>query len=171
MHVQFSECCSYSRVFGWALIIMQEVIVAKWRHVVWCNFVRCQCIIGTTVYPNWTIRTTNISVWIKKNTFPSQKTVLENVVCKIFAFFFGSQCDNINTLRPRQNDRHLADGLSKCISLNENVWMMESLLTHIFVTRPQWVKKKLKMLINTSDQKHCLAYAIGVQIHWGIRYL
>ena len=84
----------------------------------------------------------------------------------------------VNTSRPRQNDRHFADGIFKCIFLNENVrismtislefvpkglinnnpamvrtmaWrrsgdkplsepMMVSLLTHISVTRPQWVK-------------------------------
>ena len=85
---------------------------------------------------------------------------------------------NINTLRPRQNERHFADDIFKCIFLNENIWipikislkfvpkgslynipalvqtmacrlpgdkplsepMMVSLLTHICVTRPQWVK-------------------------------
>ena len=84
----------------------------------------------------------------------------------------------INTLRPRQNGRHYADDIFKCIFLNENAWlslkislkfvpkvqinnipalvqimawrrpgdkplsepMMVSLLTHICVTRPQWVK-------------------------------
>ena len=83
----------------------------------------------------------------------------------------------INTLRLRQNGRHFADDVFKCIFLNENVWisikfslkfvpkgpiynnpalvqimawrlsgdkplsepMMVSLLTHICVTRPQWV--------------------------------
>ena len=87
-------------------------------------------------------------------------------------------CDLINTLRPRQNGRHLADDTFKRIFLNENVrisikislkfvpkgqinnipalvqimaWrrpgdkplsepMMVRLLTHIGVTRPQWVK-------------------------------
>ena len=82
-----------------------------------------------------------------------------------------------NTLRPRQNGRHFADDVFKCIYLNENMWislkislkfvhkglinnipslvqimawcrpggkplsepMMVSLLTHICVTRPQWV--------------------------------
>ena len=29
----------------------------------------------------------------------------------------------INTLRPRQNGRHLPDDIFKCISLNENVWI------------------------------------------------
>ena len=84
----------------------------------------------------------------------------------------------LNTLRPRQNGRHLPDDIFKCIFLNENVWislkislkfvprvpinnipalvlimawhrpgdkllsepMMVSLLTHICVTRLQWVK-------------------------------
>ena len=84
----------------------------------------------------------------------------------------------INTLRPRQNGRHFADNIFKCIFLNENArisikfslkfvpkgpinkiptlvqimaWrrsgdkplsepMMVSLLAHICVTRPQWVK-------------------------------
>ena len=82
-------------------------------------------------------------------------------------------------MRPRQNGRHFPDDISKCIFLNENVWilikislkfvpkgrisniptlvqiimawrrpgdkplsepMMASLLTHLCVTRPQWVK-------------------------------
>ena len=85
----------------------------------------------------------------------------------------------VNTLRPRQNGRHFADDIFKCIFLNENAWIaitislnfvpkgpinnipalvqimawchpgnkplsepvMVSLLTHICVTRPQWVKK------------------------------
>ena len=86
-------------------------------------------------------------------------------------------CICLNTLRPRQNGRHFADDIFKCISWNENArislkislkfvpkvrinnipslvhimaWrrpgdkplsepMMVSLLTHICVTRPQWV--------------------------------
>ena len=83
----------------------------------------------------------------------------------------------INTLRPRQNGRHFAGDIFKCILLNENVWItikislkfvpkgltnnipamvqimawhrsgdkplyepiMVSILTHICVSRPQWV--------------------------------
>ena len=82
-----------------------------------------------------------------------------------------------NTLRPRQNGRHFADDISKCIFLNENAWILikdslkfvpkgsinnsaalvqimawrrpgdkplskpklVKILTHICVTRPQWV--------------------------------
>ena len=29
----------------------------------------------------------------------------------------------VNTLRPRQNGRHFADGIFKCMFLNENVWI------------------------------------------------
>ena len=91
----------------------------------------------------------------------------------------------VNTLRPRQNGRHFADDIFKCIVLNENVsisikfslkfvpkgpinnipalvqimaWrrpgdkplsepMMVNLLTHICVTRPQWVKAECKLSI------------------------
>ena len=87
----------------------------------------------------------------------------------------------INTLRPRQNGRHFAGDIFKCIFLNENAWiqikislkfvpqgpvnnipalvqimawrrpgdkplsgpMMVGLPTHICVTRPQWVNKKI----------------------------
>ena len=83
----------------------------------------------------------------------------------------------LNTLRPRQNGRHLPDDIFKCIFVNGNIWisikislkivpevlinnipalvqimawrrpgdkplsepMLVSLLTHICVTRPQWV--------------------------------
>ena len=92
----------------------------------------------------------------------------------------------LNTLRPRQNGRHCADDMFKCIFLNENVWilieislkfvpkgsinndpalfqtmawrrpgdkplsepMMVSSLTHICVTRPQWVN------VVPSEQRH-----------------
>ena len=29
----------------------------------------------------------------------------------------------VNTLRPRQNGRHFADAILKCILLNENIWI------------------------------------------------
>ena len=93
----------------------------------------------------------------------------------------------INTLRPRQNGRHFADDIFKCIFLNENVWipikislkfvpkgpinnipslvqimvwrrpcdkplsepMMVRLLTHICVTRPQWVNVDVLYVVTT----------------------
>ena len=90
----------------------------------------------------------------------------------------------VNSLKPRQNGRHFADDIFKCIFLDENLWIlikislkfvpkgpinnilalvqimawrrpgdkplseptMVSLLTHICVTRPQWVKKELQYI-------------------------
>ena len=98
----------------------------------------------------------------------------------------------INALRPRQNGRHFADDVFKCIFLNENVWitlqislkfvhkglinnilplfqimawrrpgdkplsepMMVSLLTHICVTRPQWVKQWCLLWFLKAWQRH-----------------
>ena len=36
---------------------------------------------------------------------------------------WGSEGYGVNTLRPRQNGRHFADDIFKCIFLNENVWI------------------------------------------------
>ena len=46
-------------------------------------------------------------------------------MCVIFSLIFVGY-DNphlFNTLRPRQNGRHFADDIFKCIFLNENVWI------------------------------------------------
>ena len=83
--------------------------------------------------------------------------------------------DGVNTSRPRQNCRHFADDIFKCIFLNVNVCvslkisldfvpevridnipelvrrpgdtslsepMMANFLTHIYITRPQWVNSR-----------------------------
>ena len=101
---------------------------------------------------------------------------------------------HLNTLRPRQNGRHFADDIFKCIFLNENVriaikislkfvpkdpinnipalvqimaWrrpgdkplsepMRVSLLTHIYVTPPQWVKLKSSRIVSLHNSYlHC----------------
>ena len=36
---------------------------------------------------------------------------------------FNCKQNSINTFRPRQNGRHFADAIFKCIFLNENVWI------------------------------------------------
>ena len=99
----------------------------------------------------------------------------------------------VNTLRPRQNGRHLPDDNLKRIFLNGNVWisikislkfvprgpinnipalvqimawrrqgdkplsgpMIFRLLTHICVTRPQWVKCPQYRLINMPGPSAC----------------
>ena len=100
----------------------------------------------------------------------------------------------VNTLRPRQNGRHFADDICKCIFLNENVripiksslkfvpkgpinnipslvqimaWrrpgdkplsepMIVTLLTHICITRPQWVKTGSEDMHNQYPDYWCL---------------
>ena len=121
----------------------------------------------------------------------------------------------VNTLRLRQNGRHFADGIFKCIFLNENArisltisqkfvpkvrinnipalvqimaWhrpgdkplsepVMVSLLTHICVTRPQWVKlvtngsSPFIYMMDYAHAKHknscCLNFALSheVEVH------
>ena len=39
----------------------------------------------------------------------------------------------LNTLRPRQNGRHFADDIFKCIFLNENVWIPIKIHWRLFV--------------------------------------
>ena len=107
-----------------------------------------------------------------------------------------------NTLRPRQNRRHFADDILKCIFLNENAWislkislkfvpkvrinnipalvqimawrwpgdkplsepMMVSLLTHICITRPQWVK--LATPLSKTKYKNAVMNSIDIGIWW-----
>ena len=111
----------------------------------------------------------------------------------------GANLNSINTLRPRQNGRHFADDIFKCIFSNENIsnsinislkfvpqgrinnipalvqimaWrrlgdkplsepMMVSLLTHICVTRSQWVNRNYPILISFFNL-HC---TFGFQKH------
>ena len=106
----------------------------------------------------------------------------------------------LDTLRPRQNGRHLADDIFKCIFLNENIWipikislkfvpkgrinnipalvqiiawrrpgdkplsepMMVSLLTHIYVTRPQLVNPPLTLTSRKWSQRHGPVYMNGI---------
>ena len=108
----------------------------------------------------------------------------------------------LKPLRPRQNGRHFADDVFKCIFLNENVWislkislkfvpkglinnipslvqimawrrpgdkplsepMMVILLTHIFVTRPQWVKPLLIIISMRRDSSEVTTSKVPVSI-------
>ena len=120
-------------------------------------------------------------------TVMSYTTVAARAVIHVWLFLYQWSNSNIgdktrwtlNSLRPRQNGRHFADDIFKCIFFNENVWifikislkfvprgpinnipalvqimawrrpgdkplsetMMVRSLTHICVTRPQWVKE------------------------------
>ena len=99
-----------------------------------------------------------------KKTFLSNLNLQWDTLVK-WPTFFHIYTVMINTLRPRQDDHHFPNDIFKCIFLNENVlisnkipvlvqilaWhrpghkplsepMMVSFLTHICVTRPQWVE-------------------------------
>ena len=109
----------------------------------------------------------------------------------------------LNTLRPRQNSRHLADYVFKWIFLNENVWlslknslkfipqvsinnipalvqimawrrscdkplsepMIVILLTHVCVTRPQWVNRMMERFKPRNDNNHVFEYK-NEDINW-----
>ena len=55
-------------------------------------------------------------------------------VCKnsVWKIHMDSDIWPINTLRPRQNGRHLADAIFKCILLNENVWIPNKIFPEVF---------------------------------------
>ena len=119
------------------------------------------------------------AIWFKAHKYNSAQAVKLNGWKSRVLWWFPCLSDSwLSTLRPRQNGRHFADDIFKCIFLNENVWisikislnfvpkdrinnipalvqimawrrsgdkplsepMMVSLLTHICVTRPQWLK-------------------------------
>ena len=54
-------------------------------------------------------------VWMNFTIPESKQTLLNLSMLKYFPSF--------NSLRPRQNRRHFADGVFKCNFLNENVWI------------------------------------------------
>ena len=68
-----------------------------------------------------------IQVWVKKRPSRLQPYFYINHVLD-YMLYHGctdstSHFNSVNTLRPRQNGRHFADDIFKCIFLNENVWI------------------------------------------------
>ena len=57
----------------------------------------------------------------------------------------------VNTLRLRQNGRHFADDISKCISLNENVWI---LLTISLMFVPKGPINNIPTLVQVMARRH-----------------
>ena len=145
-----------------------------WRH---CNAdnglssVRHQAITwnNADLLTNRRKSVTNTYIFIQENA-------VGNIFCKSSTILLMRQW--VNSLRLRQNGRHFADDIFKCIVVNENIWipikislkfvpkgsinnipvlvqimacrldgakplsepMLVNLPTHIYVTRPQWVK-------------------------------
>ena len=44
-------------------------------------------------------------------------------ICMCHGWLYLHRRNTLNTLRPRQNGRHFADDVFKCIFLNENIWI------------------------------------------------
>ena len=124
--------------------------------------------------------------YARQSNFFRPCVLIYDCVCNITQ----SKQRHLNTMRQRQNGRHLPDDIFKCISLNENVWisieislkfvrkgsinnipalvqmmawrrpgdkplsepMMASLLTHICVTRPQWVNGYFPVWVHYSPK-------------------
>ena len=120
----------------------------------------------------------------------------------IVCIFQQHLCNYVNTLRPRQNGRHFADDIFKCIFLNKNAWILlaislkfaskgpinnipalvqimawrwpgdkplsESmtvwLLTHICVTRPQWVNWMITIMTCKVNQLRSMLSSTQIEI-------
>ena len=151
-------------------------------------------------------------LWLEyytRNTFASNMSFLQGKWPDIYLmstfFCCRSILTSINTLRPRQNGRHFADSIFKCIVLNENVWipikislkfvpkgpsnnipalvqimawrrpgdkplsepMVVRSLTHICVTRPQWVNSFSLKLFKSSHPVHRITH----NLFHGVIYL
>ena len=59
-------------------------------------------------------------IFFPKNTVKVSHHLLQRGRYGMFLLNVGQ---NLNTLMPGQNGRHLADDIFKCIFLNENVWI------------------------------------------------
>ena len=114
--------------------------------------------------------------WVKTIDLPRSVTV----------WFWLYSCDLINTLRPKQNRRHFADDTLKRTFVNENFrnsikmslkfvpkgpvnnylnqwWLV--LLTHICLTRPQWVNNILYCWF-TEKEKWCNPFMARVPLFY-----
>ena len=156
----------------------------------WFRYCPCQAIIwiNPVMYMSRALET-HVNNWIKLQLYSHKKDKVScclkmlaipslNLLSILIEWIFLSITPTtVKTLRPRENGRHFADDIFKCIFVNGNFWipikislkfvpkdpinnisalvqimawrrpgdkplsepMMVSLLTHICVTRPQWV--------------------------------
>ena len=58
---------------------------------------------------------------LELNIYQNSDIFIQEKAWNMAAILYQSHC--VNSLRPRQNGRHLADDMFKCIFLNENVWI------------------------------------------------
>ena len=144
-HAQDSFCLHLDRTdnnisWGWRTEVIYKQSSSKWVFIVLCFRLRTseKVHVQSIIYPRWQVRVS------------------------ILHFSLGG--DKLNSLRPRQNGRLFADDTFKRIFLNENIRistkislqfvpkglinnipvigseaMLVRSVTHICVTRPQWV--------------------------------
>ena len=62
-------------------------------------------------------------IWYSHTSVISNSSMTSNWNDTITLSYWGFG-QSINTLRPRQNGRHFADNIFKCIFFNENVWIL-----------------------------------------------
>ena len=149
--------------------------------------------------------------WLIQKYQPEEFAVFEQLLCQLLCPYVMHET-MLNSLRPRQNRRHFADDIFKCIFFNEDIrismtislkfiakgpidnipalvqimaWrrpgdkplsepMMLSSLTHICVTRPQWVKSfkhRLRMYTYSCWHVHFIQTCIIVECLFWMFYL
>ena len=96
---------------------MLSRVISKWRKRAWSMLTR----VTMRLWDNfWLYTYTHTHAHTHTHTHTHTHIyILQKVTCgKISQKVF-----DINTLRPRQNGRHFADDIFRCIFLNENVWI------------------------------------------------
>ena len=71
------------------------------------------------------IKLTIYDHWLRSKLIAEQSAsqyLIEYLLCSLMQVY-DIRLQWVNTLRPRQNGRHIADDIFKCIFLNENVWI------------------------------------------------
>ena len=86
---------------------------------------RRQAIIGSNdgISSIHTVATNSSEILSEIHNFHSRKCHWKCCLLNGSNFVKASMCSHVNTLRLRQDGRHFADDISKCIFLNENVWI------------------------------------------------
>ena len=118
-------------LIGWALVVHERLLLSIHLRLpggkhqrdddnTWLNvaIISSYCISQGLLSASLDVvdKASNVIVTLLEN---STHTVPSNYPSKRFIVLLWA----LNTLRPRQNGRHFADDILKCIFLNENVWI------------------------------------------------
>ena len=82
--------------------------------------------VTSSAVDNWLLRNKFNELW-QHNTknILEEMITLQNVFCKMTTMLLRPQC--VSTLRARQNGRHFADDVFKCLFLTENFWISDNI--------------------------------------------